>query len=61
MCGAAQVDIFTPLRGVVKQLWQLWELMVLAEPLMVVGPTPGVDHVVDEPYAPSPMHPAFSP
>lgn len=43
-CGThhvKQVDIYTPLKGVVKQLWQLWELMVLAEPLLVVGPTPG--------------------
>lgn len=36
-----EVDVYTPLRGVLKQLWTLWELMLLAEPIMVVGPTPG--------------------
>jgi len=36
-----QVDVFTPLCAVVSRVWALWELLVLAEPLMVVAPTPG--------------------
>ncbi|KAI7845872.1 hypothetical protein COHA_000606 [Chlorella ohadii] len=34
-------DCFTPLRGVLPQLWALWELLLLGQPLMVVAPTPG--------------------
>ncbi len=37
----SQVDVFTPLCAVVSRVWALWELLVLAEPLMVVAPTPG--------------------
>ncbi len=36
-----QVDVYTPLRNVIKQVWALWELMMLAQPLLVVGPSPG--------------------
>ena len=36
-----QVDVFTPLCAVVSRVWALWELLLLAEPLMVVAPTPG--------------------
>jgi hypothetical protein len=35
-------DCFTPLRGVLPQLWALWELLLLGEPLLVVAPSPGV-------------------
>ena len=38
---AVQVDVFTPLCAVVARVWALWELLMLAEPLMVVAPTPG--------------------
>ncbi|PRW56114.1 DENND6A-like [Chlorella sorokiniana] len=34
-------DCFTPLRGVLPQLWALWELLLLGQPLMVVAPSPG--------------------
>lgn len=37
--GAA--DCFTPLRGSLPQLWALWELLLVGEPLMVVAPSPG--------------------
>ena len=37
-----QVDVFTPLSAVVSRVWALWELLMLAEPLMVVAPTPGI-------------------
>ena len=36
-----QVDIYTPLCEVLDQAWVLWEILVLAQPLMVVSPTPG--------------------
>ena len=39
-------DCFTPLRGVLPQLWALWELLLLGQPLMVVAPTPGEQSVV---------------
>ena len=34
--------MFTPLCAVVSRVWALWELLMLAEPLMVVAPTPGM-------------------
>lgn len=35
------VDLFTPLRGALPQLWALWELLLLGLPLMVAAPAPG--------------------
>ena len=37
-----QVDIWVPLQEVVEKCWVLWELMVLAQPLMVIAPSPGM-------------------
>lgn len=37
-------DCYTPLRCFLPQLWALWELLLLGEPLMVVAPTPGKVH-----------------
>ena len=37
----ASSDCYTPLRGALPQLWALWELLLLGEPLMVVAPSPG--------------------
>ena len=34
-----QADVFTPLKGSLQQIWQLWEAQVLAQPLLVVAPT----------------------
>ena len=34
-------DAFTPLREALPQLWALWELLLLGEPLMVAAPSPG--------------------
>ena len=34
-------DAWTPLRAALPQLWALWELLLLGEPLMVVSPSPG--------------------
>ena len=34
------VDVFTPLAAALPQLWTLWEILVLGEPLIVAGPTP---------------------
>jgi hypothetical protein len=36
-----QVDIWSSLQEVVEQCWVLWELMVLAKPLLVLAPSPG--------------------
>lgn len=36
-----EVGLFTPLQDVLDKAWLLWEMMVLAEPIMVVAPTPG--------------------
>ena len=33
--------MWTPLREVAEQAWVLWELMVLAQPLLAVAPSPG--------------------
>ena len=41
-----QVDAYTPLKHVLQQLWALWELLVLGEPLLVAAPTPGQTSVV---------------
>lgn len=36
-----QADIYTPLRTALDRLWTLWEHVVLAEPLLVIAPSPG--------------------
>lgn len=36
-----QVDVFTPFSALLQHLWALWEMMLLAEPLLVVSPSPG--------------------
>ncbi len=36
-----QVDIYTPLKSILAKAWVLWELTLLAEPLMVVACSPG--------------------
>ena len=36
-----QTDIFSPVRTYLERLWSLWEMMLLAKPIMVVAPTPG--------------------
>ena len=34
------VDLFGSFRGVLMNLWDLWELLLVGEPLMVIAPTP---------------------
>lgn len=34
------VDLFGSFRGVLMNLWVLWELLLVGEPLMVIAPTP---------------------
>ena len=42
MCSMPwQADIFTPLKSILAKAWVLWELVLLAEPLMICAPTPG--------------------
>ena len=41
-----QADVWLPLEAVVEKCWVLWELTVLAQPLMVIAPSPGM------PFAP---------
>ncbi|XP_002993637.2 protein DENND6B [Selaginella moellendorffii] len=36
------VDLFAVLKGVLMQLWLLWELALVGEPLLVVAPSPSV-------------------
>ncbi|CAL1390868.1 unnamed protein product [Linum trigynum] len=33
-------DIFGIFRGILLQLWVLWELLLIGEPILVIGPTP---------------------
>ena len=39
--GARQVDIWSVLAEVAEQAWTLWELLLLAQPLLVLAPSPG--------------------
>ncbi|CAK0733784.1 hypothetical protein CVIRNUC_000332 [Coccomyxa viridis] len=36
-----EVDVWQPLQEVAEKCWVVWELMVLAQPLMVIAPSPG--------------------
>ena len=36
-----ELDIYLAFQGVVLHLWTLWEIMLLNEPIMVMGPSPG--------------------
>ena len=45
-----QVDVFTPFSALLQHLWALWEMMLLAEPLLVVAPSPG-----EQPPPPLPL------
>lgn len=33
-------DIFGSFRGILLQLWLLWELLLIGEPILIIGPTP---------------------
>lgn len=33
-------DIFSSFRGVILHLWNLWEMMLIGEPILVIAPTP---------------------
>lgn len=33
-------DIFGTFRGILMQLWVLWELLLIGEPILIIGPTP---------------------
>lgn len=35
-----EADIFGMFRGILLQLWALWELLLIGEPLLVIAPTP---------------------
>lgn len=35
-----EADLFSSLHGVLLQLWLLWELLLVGEPLLVIAPTP---------------------
>lgn len=39
--GCVQVDAYTPFSALLPHLWALWELVLLAEPLLVLAPSPG--------------------
>lgn len=41
----AQVDIWSALAEVAEQAWTLWELLLLAQPLLVLAPSPGACHI----------------
>ena len=36
-----QADVWSTLKEVVERAWVLWELMILAQPLLVLAPSPG--------------------
>ena len=33
--------MWKPLQAVMEKCWVLWELLILAQPLMVIAPSPG--------------------
>ncbi|KAI5056631.1 hypothetical protein GOP47_0028449 [Adiantum capillus-veneris] len=35
-----EADVFGIFRGILMQLWELWELVLVGEPLLVIAPTP---------------------
>lgn len=35
-----EADVFGIFRGILMQLWELWELILIGEPLLVIAPTP---------------------
>ncbi|DBA96088.1 TPA: hypothetical protein ACH3X1_001584 [Trebouxia sp. C0004] len=35
-----EVDIYTPFSALLQHLWTLWEMLLLAEPLLVLAPSP---------------------
>ncbi|KAH7430323.1 hypothetical protein KP509_09G093300 [Ceratopteris richardii] len=35
-----EADVFGIFKGILMQLWELWELVLIGEPLLVVAPTP---------------------
>ncbi|CAL8466888.1 g6424 [Coccomyxa elongata] len=37
-----EADVWSTLQEVVERAWVLWELMILAQPLLVLAPSPGV-------------------
>jgi hypothetical protein len=43
-----QVDVYSPFKGVLEHLWTLWELVVLAQPFMILGPSPGTAPLVHQ-------------
>ncbi|KAK9805887.1 hypothetical protein WJX73_001357 [Symbiochloris irregularis] len=36
-----EADVFTPLRDVLDQAWTIWEMVVTAQPILIVAPSPG--------------------
>ena len=41
-----QIDVYTPFSALLQHLWQLWELIMLAEPLLVLAPSPGATYAL---------------
>lgn len=35
-----QIDVYTPLQALLKDVWTLWELTLCGDPLLVVAPSP---------------------
>ncbi|CAN6465976.1 unnamed protein product [Victoria cruziana] len=35
-----EADLFGMFRGIILQLWMLWELLIIGEPLLIIAPTP---------------------
>lgn len=36
-----QIDVYTPLKAMLTKAWAVWELLLLAQPLMVAARSPG--------------------
>lgn len=43
--------MFTPFSALLQHLWALWELVLLAEPLLVLAPSPGEPALPCPPWA----------
>ena len=43
-----QIDIYTPLKAILIKAWAVWELVLLAQPLMVAARSPGEKEAISK-------------
>jgi hypothetical protein len=42
MASVSVGGLYSHFRDIIKDLWLLWELMLLGEPIIVIAPNPGI-------------------